>query len=81
MPTVREFREYIQRTKWKAADQGATILELSAEGIHMCVAERSDGFTDIEACRDAMQAERRPGDKVLRARNGKKMNLTITYQI
>jgi hypothetical protein len=81
MPTVEDFRSYIQRTKLKAADQGADVLELDAEGIHLCVAGASHGFSDMSQCREAMEAEVRPGDKVLRARNGKKANLTVAYRV
>lgn len=81
MPTVQDFQAYIRRTKMKAADQGVKFLELSAEGIHKCVAPASLGYRDIELCREAMSAEAHADDKILPPGNGKTANLTISYDL
>ncbi|MFP1130943.1 hypothetical protein [Asticcacaulis sp. W401b] len=80
VPTVQQFREYIQRIRLKAADQNVETFELDAEGIHTSVAGKSHAYTDIEACRTAMKMEMKPGDKVLHTGNGKKTNLTVAYK-
>ena len=80
MPTVQDFRGYISRTKLKAADQGASIAELSVEGILSCVPGSSRD--DMPLCLEAMRAEAQVGDKTVKARYGnKKTNLTIAYQV
>lgn len=80
MPTVQQFREYIQRIRLKAADQNVETFELSAEGTHACVVGNSHAYTHIAACRTAMKMEMKPGDKVLSADNGKNTNLTLAYK-
>ena len=81
MPTLQDFREYIKYTKVKAADQGAPFVELSAEGIYKCKADRSIGFRDIELCLEAMRAEAREDDEILEPKNGEASNLTIRYKL
>ncbi len=81
MPTAQDFRDYIKRTKLKAADQGLAVLRLSAEDVHICVAGTARGFVDMPSCLDAMKAEIGPNDQVVAPVRGKTNNLTIDYQV
>ncbi len=81
MPTVQDFRAYIQYTKGKAADQGLRRLELSAEGIHQSIVGLENLTSYMATCREAMEAERGPLDTTLPPRDGKRGNLTILYSI
>jgi hypothetical protein len=81
MSLVEQFRNYIRRTKLRAADQGLSILELNAEGIHQCVLGPSLAYTEMNACRAAMEAERQPDDETMPPRNGKARNLTVLYKV
>ncbi len=81
MPTVQNFRDYIRRTKLKAADQGVTVLRLDSEGIHVCVAGPSRGVSEMAACHEAMKAEIGPNDQIVTSIESRKHNLTIDYQV
>ncbi len=81
MPTVQDFRAYIQYTKGKAADQGVRQVELSAEGIQQCVVSPADRTSYVAMCLEAMEAERGPLDTTLPPRDGRHENLTILYSV
>ncbi|MGN6364233.1 hypothetical protein [Asticcacaulis taihuensis] len=81
MPLVEQFRDYIRKTKLKAADQGLQLLELNAEGICHCVLGKSKAYSEMDACHAAMEAERRPDDQTIPPRNGKTRNLTVLYKV
>ncbi|MGN6207206.1 hypothetical protein [Asticcacaulis sp.] len=89
MPTIQDFRDYIRRTKLKAADQGLSVVRLDAEGILICVAGPLHSLTnasfsrrvmEADFCQKAMQAEIGPDDQVVVTSNVKS-NLTVDYQV